>query len=274
MNDNWRSIVAGSLCILSISVSQAHDFWLEPDIFTPEQGEPVAISLNFGIGFKGDTLPYINDLFTDFSLTKQSGRFPILSVQGNDPAASVIASNGAQLIGYQSTPQFVELDATKFDKYIEEEGIEYIRIIRERRDQSKSPALELFSRHAKVLVQTGTMDENIYKEVLGYTLELIPQENPYKLDVGDTLEFELLYQGKPIDGLQLQALSKANPQNVQKIRTDINGMASVAIDEPGLWLIKVVLILPITRVLQLDENTQSAEWQSFWASYVFKMTDK
>lgn len=273
MTHYCRNIIAASLWILGTSTSQAHDFWLEPDVFTPEQSESVAISLRFGVNFKGDTLPYINALFNDFSKTNQSGRSDIQSIQGDDPAANIIASNGAQLIGYQSEPQFVELDAAKFNQYVEEEGIEYIRALRERRNESNSPAPENFVRCAKALIQTGPADQTIYKTELGYTLELIPQSDPYALRTGEKLEFALLYQGKPIDGLQLQAVRKADPNNVQKVRTDINGMASVTINEPGLWLIKAVLILPITKTRQLNEGAPSAVWQSYWASFVFELAE-
>ena len=97
----------------------------------------------------------------------------------------------------------MELKAEKFNKYVEEEGIEYIRVERERRGESNSPALENFIRCAKALIQTGSASGNVYREKLGYTLELIPQSDPYQLTKGEALEFELLFRDKPIHGLQL-----------------------------------------------------------------------
>lgn len=273
MKNNCRDIIAGCILILGTGHTQAHDFWLEPDSFTPKENQAVAISLRFGVSLKGETLPYIDDLFTDFSLTTQNGRADITSIQGNDPAAIISATDGAQLLGYQSVSQFVELDAAKFNKYVEEEGIEYIRAVRKRRGQSESPAPENFVRCAKALIQTGPADHDVYREKLGYTLELIPQSDPYQLKEGDALEFELLYQDKPIDGLQLQAVPKANPENVQKVRTDKNGRASVTIDRPGIWLIKVVLIKPIAGRPHAIEGAQLALWESYWASYVFELVD-
>lgn len=273
MTIQYRNVIAVCILALSTGFTQAHDFWLEPDIFTPAKNKPVGISLRIGVGFKGDSLPYIESLFNDFSLTNQSGRTPISSIQGNDPAATINANNGAQLIGYQSTPQFVELDAEKFDKYVEEEGIEYIRAERERRGQSDSTAPENFIRCAKALIQTGPADQDIYRQKLGYTLELIPQNDPYRLKKGDALDFVLLYEGKPINGLQLQAIRKGHPENVQKVRTNKSGMASVTIDEPGIWLVKVVLIVPVAQRQQLIEGVPSALWQSYWASYVFELTE-
>jgi len=268
---SYRNLIAGSIFLFSTGMVQAHDFWLEPNTFVPQENQSVAISLRFGERFKGDTLPYINDLFNDFSLINQSGRTNIQSVQGNDPAATISATSGGQLIGYQSEAQFIEVDAAKFNQYVMDEGIEYIKAERERRGESDSTAPENFIRCAKALIQTGPPGKDIYKQKFGYTLELIPQSDPYKLKAGDTLEFVLLYQDEPISGLQLQALRKSEPEKVQKIRTDHSGKASLTFEKSGIWLVKVVLIVPIAQRQQLIEGEPSALWQSYWASYVFEL---
>lgn len=273
MNNMCRNLVAGLILVLSTVQAQAHDFWVEPDSFTPRESQQVAVFLRFGVGFNSQTLPYLNTLFNDFSVTDQNGRADILSRLGNDPAATIDATAGAQLLGYQSNPQFVEMKPEKFNEYIEEEGIEYIKAERERRGESDSPALENFIRCAKALIQSGPDSRDVYREKLGYTLELIPQSDPYQLKEGESLEFELLYQGKPIDGLQLQAVPKVDPEDVQKVRTDKNGRASVTIDRPGVWLIKVVLILPIEGRQQINTGIRTATLQSYWASYIFELID-
>ena len=271
MTTAHRNLIAASLWIFSLGTSHAHDFWLEPDVFTPAENQPVAVSLRFGESFRGDTLPFISDRFNDFSIINENGRASIQSRLGDDPAATISATAGGQLLGYQSEPQFVEVDAIKFNQYIVDEGIEYIRAERERRGESDSPAPENFIRCAKALIQTGPPGQEIYRQKLGYTLELVPQSDPYQLNEGDTLEFVLLYQNRPIEGLQIQALRKADPENVQKVRTDENGKASLVFDEQGTWLVKVVLIAPIAQRQKLVEGERSADWQSYWASYVFEL---
>jgi uncharacterized GH25 family protein len=259
--------------IFNAEYVQAHDFWLEPNTFSAEEGDAVDVSLRFGVGFEGSTLPYLSHLFTDFSLLDRHGRKEISSVQGSDPAASLLATSGAQLIGYRSQPQFIELDATTFKEYVEEEGVEYILSERERRGQSDDVAPEEFVRLAKLLLQSGTPDQDLYKQKLGYTLELVPLSDPYKLKPGDSLEFELLYQDEVISGLQLQAMSKADPESVQKIRTDENGRASITVDKAGPWLVKVVMIVPVPGRYEVVEGASIALWQSYWASFVFALTE-
>ena len=67
----------------------AHDFWVEPGAYRVSAGDDVEIELREGERFKGNTLPYITDWFTDFSLTTADGSEPVVSWIGNDPALLV-----------------------------------------------------------------------------------------------------------------------------------------------------------------------------------------
>lgn len=265
-----RNIFAACVFMISAANAHAHDFWIEADNFTPQVGEDVAVSLNFGVGFEGGTLPFANAMIEEFSVTDNHGRKNIDSEEGNDPVAIIEATKGAQLLGYQSKPQYIELDAVSFEEYAREEGIEYILEERERRGESNDTAPENFIRCAKALIRTLPETQSVFNKELGFTLELIPQSDPYQLSEGENIEFVVLYQGKPAHGLQVQALANTAPNEVQKVRTDNNGMASVSINKQGVWLIKVVLIVPLAQRQQL-EGIESAQWQSYWASYVFEL---
>jgi uncharacterized GH25 family protein len=250
-------------CFLLLATTvRAHDFWIEPENFTPTATEAVAISLREGVKFKGNTLPYIDEWFRDFSMTTAAGREPIISVLGDDPAASIQLEAGQALLGYQSVRSFVELDAEKFNNYLEHEGIEFIREERRRRGEDNDPAPEYFVRCAKALLQSDVEGKSVYAKELGYTLELIPLDDPYLLIHGDTLGFQLLYRGEPAEGLLVQAFTREQPDAIQKVRTNAAGRAEVLLSRPGTWFIKAVQIQPIM-------GDPKALWQSYWASYLF-----
>ncbi len=244
--------------------SFAHDFWIEPDNFTPAPDALVSVRLREGMGFKGNTLPYIEEWFSDFSIVNDLGRAPIISLTGDDPAAQLYVKSGQALLGYLSEATFVELDAAKFNQYLLNEGIEFIRDARRERGEDQTSAPEYFVRCAKVLLQSTEPGTAVYGEELGYTLELIPLGNPYELAVGDTLEFRLLYRGQAIEGLQVQALTRERPELLQKIRTDAQGRAVIQLTHPGTWMVKAVQIEPL-----MDDPR--AHWQSYWASYLFAL---
>ncbi|MCP4090633.1 MAG: DUF4198 domain-containing protein [Gammaproteobacteria bacterium] len=249
----------------------AHDFWIEPDTFSPEDNAPVSVYLREGVDFKGNTLPYIEEWFTDFSMVSNAGRIPVISMMGNDPAAEISFPAGQTLLGYQSAPSFVELDAEKFNTYLEHEGIEFIRETRRERGEDNDPAPEYFVRCAKALLQSSKPGESFYAEELGYVLELVPMQDPYVLTIEDSLEFVLLYRGEPIEGLLLQAFTREQPELIQKVRTDALGRATIKLSMPGTWFIKAVQI----EALNSSANTMMAKapptalWQSYWASYLF-----
>ena len=154
--------------ILSPAIpSLAHDFWLEPDTFVPEKGSVVAVSLREGVDFKGNTLPYIEQWFSDFSVVTASGRSAVLAVTGDDPVPIRILDSGQQLLGYRSNRNYTELDAAKFNSYLEEEGIEFIREQRIAAGQDDEPAPEYFVRCAKALLNAGGGNGSAYNYELG-----------------------------------------------------------------------------------------------------------
>jgi uncharacterized GH25 family protein len=258
----WTGLTA---LLLTVSGVSAHDFWVEPNNFRPESAADIEVSLRQGVAFKGDTLPYISDWFDDFSQVTNEGRVPVSSVLGNDPAAILVVKPGPLLLGYQSERSFVELDAAKFNLYLEHEGIEFIRAERQARGEDDDPAPEYFIRCAKTLLQSGDVSGDVYKTVLGYTLELVPEQDPYGLTVGDELSFRLSYRNEVPEGLLIQAFTRDDPETIQKVRTDAGGRATITLDRPGVWLVKAVNIEPIS-------GDPKALWQSYWATYLFELS--
>lgn len=248
---------------LSAPVS-AHDFWVEPDQFRPAEDEAVFLSLREGVDFKGNTLPYINAWFQDFSRVDANGRMDIISVQGDDPAARVWMPDGALLIGYESNRSFTELPPEKFNKYLIDEGIEHIRAQRIAAGTDQQPAPEYFVRCAKTLLQSGNTSSEVYATRLGYRLELIPAANPYELNPGDSLTFTLYLRDQPAPNMLVQAFTKDAPDRIQKIRTDENGQATVQLNTAGIWMVKAVSIQPLI-------GSPKAQWLSHWASYLFEL---
>ena len=245
----------------------AHDFWIEPDTFRPAPEASVDLRLREGVDFKGNTLPYIPEWFSDFSRTSTKGREAIESIPGDDPAATVIAPPGALLIGYRSNRAFVELPAEKFNSYLDEEGMEFIRQARIARGEDAESAPEYFVRCAKTLLQTGPADASeVFATKLGYTLELTPLSNPYRLKAGDKLTFRLDYRGKPASDLLVQAFTADNPTERQRIRTNSRGEAVITLKNPGIWMVKAVNIQPIIA-------DPKAKWQSYWASFLFELPE-
>ena len=98
---------------------------------------------------------------------------------------------------------------------------------------------QLIYDYPKVIIHAG-VEEN-WDNVIGQELEIVPLVNPYDLHVGDTFTAQLLYKGKPVRGEYDAAHeneSLHDPEEAQIGETDDDGMFSITINNPGMWLIQ------------------------------------
>lgn len=255
---------------LPIDRLYAHDFWIEPINFLPAPGEEVSLVLRVGQDLSGDRLPYINDWFSDYRVVGPSGSRPIAGLMGDDPAGSFEASEpGMHVIGYRSTRDFVELEPAKFRSYLRDEGLERVIAIRAARGAAESAAREYYSRCAKSLIKVGAGGAGeTFSASLGYTFELIPEENPYAKAPGDSLPLRLVYRGEPIEGILVQGFAAAAPERKISARTNAGGRVVLRLDRPGMWLVKAV------HMIETPAAVTAADWESFWASLTFRLPDR
>jgi len=243
----------------------AHDFWIEPSTFRPAVGATVALRLFVGPHFEGEPFPRVPPLVSKFVLVSAAGEQAIAGGPGDDPAGTVrVAEPGLAIVGYRSFNYPVSLDAAKFEDYLKEEGLEKISKMRAERGESGKPAREVFSRCAKALLDVGGAGRAGFDRPLGFTLELLPEKNPYALRPGDSLTVRLLLDGKPLAGALVHAQLHGQPGVTSAARTGRDGRATLGLAKPGFWMIKAVEMGPAPA-------GADADWQSLWASLTFEM---
>lgn len=258
-----RILEAAVLIAVLPSPLQAHDFWIEPSTFRPETGSALSAQLLVGQGFEGDPLPRLPPLIKRFVLAGPSGESPFLGLPGSDPAGyAQVQTPGLHMIGYESTPSSVEIGPEKLSVYIRDEGLEPFF----GGDPTK-PIRDHFSRCAKSLVLAGKAGAGAegFDRALGFSLELIPEVNPYALGRDGNLPFRLLREGKPLEGALVLAMESRQPEKKLSARTDGTGRVRLTLPRPGLWLVKSVYI---TRLPGAED-----EWASFWASLTFELPE-
>jgi uncharacterized GH25 family protein len=245
----------------------AHDFWIEPSTFQPSVGHRVDLTLRVGQDFSGDSQPYITNWFSDYRAVGPDAEYPIEAVIGEDPAGSIVPrSAGVHIIGYRSTQNFVEMEPVKFEKYLADEGLEAFRNERARDGQSGLPGREYYSRCAKSLIEAGDSGPTgNFDKPLNYTLELIPERDPYSLIPGDRLPVRLLYESKPLQGALVIAFTSDQPEKKLRQRTDADGRVTMLLPHSGVWLFKAV------HMIRVPKSDTQADWESFWASMTFRL---
>ena len=262
----YSPLLGSSLLFVAMPLA-AHDFWLDPSTFHAQPGDPVSLTLRVGENLQGDTLPYIDDWFSDYRVLSDSSERSIDGTMGDDPAGGFIAGTpGMYLVGYRSTNNFVEMESQKFHDYLAKEGLESVIEIRNQRGNADTAGREDYSRCAKTLVSVGDKwSGNIFNKSLGYTLELIPEINPYAMSPGDSLPVQLLYLSEPIKDVLVIAFTQADPEQKVSARTDASGRVSLKLSRPGTWLVKAV------HIIEMPPDDKKADWESFWASLTFEI---
>jgi len=259
----------GGLVVAAIALSRAplfaHDLWIEPTTFSPEPGQIVGVRLRVGQDLLGDPLPRDPALVNQFVVEDAAGRKPVYGRDGADPAGFLrVAMPGLLVIGYHSNPSAMELAADKFNQYLKEEGLDAVAALRARRNEIGASAHELFSRCAKSLVLSGSPSEAQGDRLLGFTLELVAERNPYALRAGEDLPVRLTYENRPLAGALVVAMNRLNPSEKLSARTDNDGRVRFQLRPGGMWLVKAVHMVPAPA-------GANAQWASFWASLTFEL---
>ena len=260
-----RAALAGALAVFPASFASAHDFWIEPSAFRPAVGSTLGVRLVVGQRFRGDVLPRNPAMIARFVFVTDQGEVPVTGRAADDPAGSVrIEQPGLGLIVYRSLESSLSLEPDKFEEYLKEEGLESVIAARAKRGESQKPSKELFSRAAKCLVQAGGSGDSGFDRVVGLTLELVPEKDPYAMAGGGDLPMRLLFEGKPLGGALVAAMPYDAPEKKLSARSDRDGRVTLKLPASGVWLVKAVQMTPVAG----DPN---ADWRSVWASLTFEV---
>jgi uncharacterized GH25 family protein len=255
----------------------AHDFWMLPSSFTPEKGSLLSVTLRVGDYAVGDDVPRAEERIADFAMRGVGLDKKIVGRDGGNPAGYVrVESEGLFVLGYRSNHAFVELEAAKFESYLHENGLDSALALRTARGENTVRGREMYSRCCKTMIKVGKSDGSGFDSMLGYTLELLPEKNPFDLETVDKGQGEtalepvplrLFYEGKPLADTLVAALDldRAQPKQDEPrqepitVRTDADGRAQIELPHGGRWLFAAV------HMIHVDGNDK-ADWESFWAS--------
>ena len=245
----------------------AHDFWIEPSNFTPAPGEIVRVRLRVGQNFVGDPVPRDEAAIDRFEIEGPAGHAPIEGADGVDPAGFArVDGSGTRMLVYESRGGLVTLPAETFTRYLSDEGLEFIVQRRARSGTSAVDARDRFHRCAKAIIAAGTPSPGMPAKS-GLTLELVPRRDPTTLHAKDSLPVTLLFRGRPLAGALIKLLEKDGPGQVDGVRTDRHGEATLTLRADGSQLVKAVW-------MEAAPPGAEADWDSWWASLSFATKTK
>jgi len=258
-----RMVGAGlGLLLLAARPAAAHEFWLEAIDYTPKPGTSVPIVFRNGQGFVGDSYPFLKELTRRFWIAEAKGDRAIKAIEGDDPAGEVKFSQpGLTIVAYHGKPQSVTFETfERFVDNLKEEGLESLAEMHQRQGKPAAGINELFTRHAKALVQVGKGAGN--DRPVGMPLELIAETNPYLAVPGSPVVVRLLHNSRPLAGTMIKTFHLKDPQSPRRVRTDEQGRATIELPLAGEYLVNAVHMLE-------PPAGENAHWFSLWASLTF-----
>lgn len=280
------------LLLLLPAATLAHEFWLQPAAFRVLPGAAVPLRLLSGENFAGETWPRPTRRVVRFvrlgpTPPDSTDLRPALLADSVAPAARCGAP-GTHVVVLSSRPSFIELPAAQFTAYLREEGLDLALRQRQEADESSTkPGREAYRRCAKSLIfaagptAPAAAADTAFRRVLGLPLELVPEQNPYRLRPGAALTVRVLRQGQPVPGALVQVWDASPPVATglnrfstkpattpipQHFTTHTNAQGRVLVRLPGAgpYLLAAVRMEAAPSVL-----ANRADWLSTWASLTF-----
>ena len=172
---------------------------------------------------------------------------------------------GTYVVGVSTNPKGITLKAADFNDYLQHDGIPDIYVARKKNNQLRQDARERYSKHTRAIFQVGDARTEDYKKPLNYPVEIIPQQNPYSLRPGATLEVLCLVNGRPLVNQFVIAGWESKTGRIQSVntRTDNNGLARFKLANPGKWYIKLIHMEPVSET--------DFDYESKWATVTFEI---
>jgi hypothetical protein len=233
------------LLLLIAASLQAHDLYLMPQTFTPAPGARILLSAH-----TGDSFP-VSEQAVDPARLKSwpEGDWRML---GRATHTTFDVKPGGQFFAVSTAPRLLEMEPAKFAAYLKEEGLAIT-------PHTGRPNREMYAKFAKTWIVAGKPTPN-FSTPLGLRIEIVPLADPSQVAIGESLPIQLLFDGKPCAGVQLEIATAAGHKVVG--RTDAMGKLSVPITSAARTRLHAVHMIPA--------SVTTHEWESFWASFTFE----
>ena len=265
-------LVACALILASATLAVAHDLFLKADAFFVKPQSTVQLTALNGT-FTTSEGSVTRDRLLNLAIVGPSGRSGgdtiAWSAKGKASRWSAkVGAEGTYVFGASLRPRIIALKAPEFNAYLASDGLPDILAARKASGESNKPSRERYAKHVKSLVQVGDARTASYATVLGYPAEIVPLDNPYESTKGArTLRVRALVDGAPMANQVVIAGGRTESGarlTEQSVRTDAQGVATVALNKRGVYYVKFI------RMVKIPASAKdSVDYESKWATLTF-----
>jgi uncharacterized GH25 family protein len=251
-------------CLALANSADAHDFWVQPLSFWIAPNASVMTTLQVGHGefrqrWNSDASRVVQfrsigpgGVSTDHQSELRNGTMEqdhLVRFGAQGTHVLILETNHAQ-----ST-----LPGIRFQDYLKQEGLTPALDIRARTKTEDQPGREIYSRRAKALVQVGPPSDIPQPWVtrpVGFSLEIVPETNPYSIDAKGQLAIRVYSEGRPLAGATVMLNNlQFDGRPVQTVVTDMSGRAVFSFPRTGSWQLNVLWTKPLKDDPTADFDT-------------------
>ena len=266
-----RKAIPGCVALLLIiTAAQAHDLFLKLDSYFLHPNSKATVRVMNGT-FQKSEGAVARERLADLSLhgpglTAASAESIVWRAEEKTSVMEIQTGGaGTYLVGISTKPREIALKAADFNEYLKEDGLPNILAARTKNNELGKDAKERYSKHVRAVFQVGDKLSDDYKRPLNYPVEIIPQQNPYSLKVGQTILALCLLDGKPLVNQFVIAgwESRDGKLNSVNARTDAKGIARFKLSSAGKWFVKMIHMEPVSEL--------GLNYESKWATLTFEI---
>lgn len=240
-------IIIAMLCLPTMAT--AHNLWLNATDFNPTLSKRTGAHTKMYFGF-GHRFP-VHDFLSAEKLTE------FTLIRPNNSRMDLEAGTG----GYLATPLVLKkaggytvAAATKHGFYTMYNKGDRVLHATSSMEGIEDVILSLyFENYTKALINVGQTADNAYASAVGHNIEIVALENPYLKQVGDTLDVQVLFEGKPLPFCTVAATYvgfSSKEAYAFSSKTNIKGVAKLRLLHHGQWILMAVLRQPATENLK------------------------
>lgn len=255
---------------LALSVS-AHDLFLKFDTYFLRPNSQATVRLMNG-SFRASEGAVARDRMRDVSLVMHDGSIshPEATMWRDEGETALLdlhtGEAGTYGVSVSTKPREIELKAKDFNEYLAHDGLPDVLAARRRNGEMNKEVRERYSKYVRAVFQVGDARTDGYRKPLGYPVEIIPQQNPYDLRAGQTLDVLCTLEGQPLVNQFVLAGYESKTGRMSReasARTDTRGIARFRLSGAGKWYVKMIHMTPTTNG---DVN-----YESKWATLTFEI---
>ena len=246
----------------------AHEFWIEPEQYQVQTGDPVVASLRNGEKFKGISLAWFENRFTRFDMVLGDTIRPVEGRMADTPALRAQAwDDGLLTVLHETTPSTVTYrDWAKFEKFAEHKDFPTAAAEHDARGWPKDEFRESYTRHVKALIAVG--DGAGQDRAFGMETEFIALTNPYDPAFDGDMRVQVNYQNGPRADAQIEVFARAPDGSIEitLYRTDALGQATIPVASGHEYLFDAVVLRPSPLA---GTEERAPVWETLWAALTF-----